>query len=264
MGLNGLSQDGVSNAHDRFSSNGRLLPHFSDVTDGGQCNNVTNSNGVDNLTYKHSFVDIPLMEDEESEIQQTQADLNCESKSPVKVGRKTQPVSNINIKNMKHRALNKSKDDENKRLQEEIQEIRSNDDKHKCISGSGINLNEREQGRVLPANKQVYTKTRHISQENNHEKISRRVSNESKDSRQAQLKHLPLECLAVQKLLRRHSYELAISEYSWLPDNPPTYASCVEITNTYNHAYRQAEKKHSKSFENRAFDTEDHKENVGL
>lgn len=84
------------------------------------------------------------------------------------------------------------------------------------------------------------------------------VSHESVE-KQVELKHLPPECLAVKKLLRRHSYELAVSDYSWLPDNSASYASCVEITNVYNHGYRHKEKKYSLGCENRAFDKDDHK-----
>ena len=35
--------------------------------------------------------------------------------------------------------------------------------------------------------------------------------------RHIQMKHLSPECLAVKKLLRKHSYEVAISDYTWLP-----------------------------------------------
>lgn len=104
---------------------------------------------------------------------------------------------------------------------------------------------------------------RHVTNETNHDKFIRRVSNETKD-KQVKLKHLPPECLAVKKLLRRHSYELAISDYSWLPDNPPSYASCVEITNAYNHGYRHREKKYSLGCENRGYDKDDHKISVAF
>ena len=232
----GLPNDAVNSVTENVSSNGRLTIGLHNTARYDE--NSSNSgldHGVDNLTYEHSFVDIPLAD----EISETKADLSSQSK----LSARTTAVSNDIVKTIKPQTANKTVPNGPK--QEQISIDCSNEHKQVHIT----EINECKKDNVTKNDRTAQITTRHIS----HEKITRAVSNDSKDSRQLHLNHLPLECLAVKKLLRRHSYELAISEYSWLPDNPPTYASCVEITNNFNRGYRQKEKKYSQGFENSVF-----------
>ncbi|WAR20123.1 hypothetical protein MAR_001961 [Mya arenaria] len=61
---------------------------------------------------------------------------------------------------------------------------------------------------------------------------------------------------------RRYSYGIAVCEHSWLPGDPPDYASSEKIMNTYNYGSRKSEGQLYKStvgFENKAFDTDTRK-----
>ena len=94
--------------------------------------------------------------------------------------------------------------------------------------------------------------------ENGHDKMKKRASSDDKDAkRQIEMKHLSRECLAVKKLMRRHSYGVAIADYTWLPDGqpPPSYASSVK------QGYQQTNKKFSLGCENKAYHEDDHKRN---
>ena len=73
--------------------------------------------------------------------------------------------------------------------------------------------------------------------------------------------HLPPDCLAVKKTMRRHSYEVAVAEHSWLPVDPPDFASSETIINTYRYGSNLKTKSKSTTigFENRAYDSEDYK-----
>ena len=66
--------------------------------------------------------------------------------------------------------------------------------------------------------------------ERNRDKTKKSASCDDKDAkRQHEMKHLSPECLAVKKQLRRHSYEVAISDLTWFPSGepPPSYASVI-------------------------------------
>ena len=96
--------------------------------------------------------------------------------------------------------------------------------------------------------------------------MKKSASSDDKDSkRQLEMKHLSPECLAVKKLLRRHSYEVAISDYTWLPNGepPPSYASIV-IENGNAHDGKRTQKKYSLGCENKAYDKDDHKRSSAL
>ena len=98
--------------------------------------------------------------------------------------------------------------------------------------------------------------------ENGHDKMKKHASSDDKDAKlQVDMKHLSPECLAVKKLLRRHSYEVAISDYTWLPNGqpPPSYASAVK--NGDKCQSKQTQKKFSLVCENKAYDKDDHKRN---
>ncbi|KAL4237428.1 hypothetical protein ACF0H5_002145 [Mactra antiquata] len=72
------------------------------------------------------------------------------------------------------------------------------------------------------------------------------------------LSHLPPECLAVKKVMRSNSYELAISEHSWIPMDADNY-STPHTTKTYKHcdARKNYPKFTNACFENKAFRKED-------
>lgn len=72
--------------------------------------------------------------------------------------------------------------------------------------------------RKLPPQKPINTPDIVPSQTS--QKPKRTVSHESKINRNKNTSHLPEDCLAVRKMTRRHSYELAICENSWMPTNP--------------------------------------------
>ena len=101
----------------------------------------------------------------------------------------------------------------------------------------------------------------HASSKNNcaHAPSKRTNSNDVIERRgNRHLNNLPQECLAIQKLLRRRSYEMAVCEHSWLPIDPPTFQTSNKIIHTYNSG-RQGVTVSATGFENKAFDTEDHK-----
>lgn len=217
---------------EHFAGNGHLTPGVrmpcsknktedanSSYSSSSGLDNLT-IQGVDNLTFERSFVDIPLADETSGESDQ-ESKVSASFKPPYE----SSPVCYHVVKETKPHTVTKPV---------------SNEYKHKHANKHIVNGNESK-----------------------HENVIRTVSNESK-GKDIKIKHLPPECLAVKKLLRRHSYELAISDVSWLPDNPPSYASCVEITNAYNHGYRQREKKYSLGCENRGFDKDDHKRSLAF
>lgn len=172
------------------------------------------SQGVDNLTFERSFVDIPL-----ANLNELNSEQNI-SESKVKPDLESATVSFHIEKQTKPHFVNKPVP---------IEEIHA--------MTSEINVNSRK----------TFVKSK--SSEN------------SSDGRKVRINQLPSECLAVKKLLRRHSYEVAVSDYSWLPNGPPSYTSTVDNVDTYKHQYqyRQREKKYSLGCENGAFHRDDQK-----
>lgn len=78
----------------------------------------------------------------------------------------------------------------------------------------------------------------------------------SEDVRDKRLRHLSPECLAVKKTMRRYSYEIAVAEHSWLPIEPPNFASSEIIMNTYKYGGSSGARKSTVGFENKAYDVE--------
>ena len=100
--------------------------------------------------------------------------------------------------------------------------------------------------------------------ENSQDKMLKSASSDDKDAkRQIEMKHLSPECLAVKKLLRRYSYEVAISDYTWLPNGqpPPSYASAVNDVDKQDSKQKsqQAPKRFSLECENIAYDKDEQK-----
>lgn len=76
------------------------------------------------------------------------------------------------------------------------------------------------------------------------------------------LGHLPADCLAVKKTVRRHSYEVAVCEYSWLPAESPGVVTTSQTTmDTCNYRVNTSNgvKLSTAVFENKAYDKDDYK-----
>lgn len=92
--------------------------------------------------------------------------------------------------------------------------------------------------------------------------ISKRARSHDANFRQEQkLGHLPTDCLAIQKSIRRHSYEVAVGEHSWLSKDPPGFNSSKTIPNAYSYGGSQGNdlKSSVAAFENEAYDKDDYK-----
>ncbi|XP_045162209.2 uncharacterized protein LOC123527013 [Mercenaria mercenaria] len=86
-------------------------------------------------------------------------------------------------------------------------------------------------------------------------------SHDANYRRKRKLDHLSSDCLAIKKSMRRHSYEIAVCENSWLPKEPPCFAPSTTIQNAF--SYGVNVKNDAKSpqidFENISFDKNDYK-----
>lgn len=76
------------------------------------------------------------------------------------------------------------------------------------------------------------------------------------------LGHLPADCLAVKKTVRRHSYEVAVCENSWLSAESPCVVAPSRTTmNMHNYCVNSSNgvKLSTAVFENKAYDKDDYK-----
>lgn len=89
----------------------------------------------------------------------------------------------------------------------------------------------------------------------------RTLSADVRVDQEDRFRHLSPDCLAVKKTMRRHSYEIAVAEHSWLPIEPPNFASSETIINTYRYCSNSGSVSRSSTvgFENRAYDAEDYR-----
>jgi hypothetical protein len=89
----------------------------------------------------------------------------------------------------------------------------------------------------------------------------RAKSQDANFRRKRNLDHLSTECLAIKKMMRRHSYEIAVCENSWLPKEPPCFAPSQSSLNTYRYGVNNCNsvKTSQVGFENKAFDKFDYK-----
>ncbi|XP_045162214.2 uncharacterized protein LOC123527021 [Mercenaria mercenaria] len=89
----------------------------------------------------------------------------------------------------------------------------------------------------------------------------RAKSHDANYRRKRNLDHLSSDCLAIQKSMRRHSYEIAVCENSWLSKEPPYFAPSKTIQNAFSYGVnvRNDAKSHQMAFENMAFEKNDHK-----
>ena len=181
--------------------------------------NLTHS-GIDNLNFERSFVDIPLADESHEE----NTDINHKES-------KVNPAFQSKNKNEITNPV-----------------ILSGEKQTKPYTASKTVFNEkREQEKTSKIN------------EHNRDKMKKSASSDDKDAkRQHEMKHLSPECLAVKKQLRRHSYEVAISDFTWLPSGepPPSYASVIS-KNGNARVGKQTKKKYSLGCENKAYDRDD-------
>ena len=177
--------------------------------------------GVDNVTFKRSFVDIPAVGESQEDNNETN-----ESKvsAAIQSTCESTPVIFHVEKQIEPYTVSKTVPNETREQEKKFR----------------VNVNSRD-------------------------KIKKSASSDDKDAeRQVEMKHLSPECLAVRKLLRSHSYEVALSDYTWLPNGqpPPSYASAVKHGDKCQS--KQTQKKFSPACENKAYDKVDHKENSAL
>ena len=80
-----------------------------------------------------------------------------------------------------------------------------------------IKLNLTHSAKVFPTKTVIKIRIR-VNEKQCQDKMVKSASSDDKYAkRQIEMKYLSPECLAVKKLLRKHSYEVAISDYTWLP-----------------------------------------------
>lgn len=92
-----------------------------------------------------------------------------------------------------------------------------------------------------------------------HNMVSKRAkSQDANFLQERKLDHLPVDCLAIQKSIRRHSYEVAVCENSWLPGEPACFATSQTILNTYSYGKSPENlAKKTAAIENNAYDKND-------
>lgn len=91
--------------------------------------------------------------------------------------------------------------------------------------------------------------------------VPKRAKSHDANFRRKNLDHLSSECLAIKKMMRRHSYEIAVCENSWLPKERPCFAPSQSILNAYRYGVNNGTsvKTSHVAFENKAFDKHDYK-----
>ncbi|XP_045162224.2 uncharacterized protein LOC123527029 [Mercenaria mercenaria] len=89
----------------------------------------------------------------------------------------------------------------------------------------------------------------------------RAKSHDANFRRKRNLDHLPADCLAIKKSMRRHSYEIAVCENSWLAKDHCCFAPSKVILNAYSYGRNVGNNAKSSevAFENEAFDKNDYR-----